>query len=444
MSFGKDDSHLNNIAGFGGGTFGQQASAASARPQRRGGKMPYWRNNFELSENPVQQDTFRILRGNYRQQFLDADGNLVEEPLSFVKFREHFHGSMQKGAICSGGPYYMDREKRQLCEGCTMYWEDYMEKQAKKNRGDTSKGPNRISMMDKYGFTVWDYAYYFEMPSTDSSGQLRINQRTGQPYTEWVKAFNPQDPQFTGRQWKQGDLRPWAVGKNWFDILQSWNIRVGLCCSSCGAMNSVVSRGWYCGNPQCRQLIFDPNHTTMSAEHQAEMTKRPYHCPHCGMRSLPHEEVQCQQCGQGRRSSIFDVDFYGFTQRTGANNQKTLVITGHSEPRAIQAPAEVLEKIKPLDLLKHFAPTPVDIQRKLWNIGGQAAPPPQQQQWAPPPMAPGAYPAAPTGPVAPPQPAYAPQPYAPQPTYAQPQPADPQDINAQLAAMSQSMGGNNK
>lgn len=441
MSFGKDDRHLDNIPGFGGATFGQQAAAASARPQRREGKTPYWRNNFDLSENPARQDVFRILRGSYRQQIVQ-EGTLVEEVFPFVIFREHYHGSLQKGAICSAGPFYLDRERRQPCEGCAIHWEDWEIRRDKKNRGDNSRGPNRISMTDKYGFSVWDYAYYFEMPQVDQSGQYRMNPRTNQPYTEWTKAANPQDPQFAGKKWKQGDLRPWAVGKTWKETLVNWNVSIGTCCVKCGARGSVQSRGWYCGNPQCRQLIFDPNNTTMPEEQQAEVTKQPYHCAHCGQRSLMHEEVFCAQCGQGQRASIFDVDLYGFRQRSGDGNQTQLIITGHSEPRAIQVTdPNVLKDIKPLDLLKHYAPTPVDVQRKLWNITGQATTP-STAQWAPPPSgvqpaAAGAYPIPTVNMYPQPPPGVAP------PTVGYPQPATG-DINAQLAALSQTLGGNNK
>lgn len=449
MSFGKDDNHLSNVPGFGsGGTFGQQAAVASTRPTRRGSKMPYWRNNFDLSENPAAPDRFRVLRGAYRQQILDADGNLMEDNFPFVILREHFHGSLQKGAICSAGPYYMDREKRQLCEGCTIFWEDYTERKAKKDRGDTSRGPNRISMMDKFAFTIWDYAYYFEMPQVDSnSGQFRMNPRTNQPYVDWVKARNPQDPQFAGRKWKEGDLRPWAIGKTWKDTLVNWNVSIGNSCVSCGGRDTVQSRGWFCGNPQCRQLIFDPNSTTMSAEQQAEVTRRSYQCPHCGQKALPHEEVACVNCAQGKRAAIFDVDLYGFRQRSGSGNQTQLVITGYSNPCVVQvADPEVLKSIKPMDLLKRFAPTPVEQQRTLWKLGSgtpaaaQAPPPPQQQQqpqWAPPPGAPGPAPAAPVyqQQQAPPAPA--------PPTQPVPQPVEPNDINAQLAALSNSFGEGN-
>lgn len=442
MAFGKDDSHLGSIAGYGAGTFGQQAHQAAQRPRRSRGSMPYWKNNFDLSENPATPDTFRLIKGQYKQQLVNVDGQLYEDILPFHAFREHFHGSSSKGAICSAGPFYLDREKRQPCEGCEMYWTDYQERQAKKARGDQTRGPNRISMMDKFAFSVWDYGIYFDMPQVDRNGQFRMNPKTNAPYTEWVKAYNFNDPQYQGRQWKQGDLRPWAIGKTWKDTLVNWTLTIGLSCSSCGGQNSVYSKGWYCGNPQCRQLIFDPNNTTLSPEQQLEVQRSPYQCPHCGQKLFPHEEVGCHSCANPTRASIFDVDLVGYRQRSGNGNQTNLIITQVIGPCPIRIQdPEVLKTVKALDLPKLYAPTPLDVQQKLWGITTSTAqqmnlPQPQgappQQQWAPPPA---------PGQVQPPPGHTQPQ-GAYQPPAAPQQSDDPNanDISAQLAALSRSFG----
>jgi hypothetical protein len=459
MAFGKDNAQLGAMGGgFGRSTFGQQAATAATRPKSSGRRAPYWRNGFDISENPALKDTFRLIRGDYVQVAVDLEGNMFQDSYPFVMWREHFHAASKRGAICSGGPYYMDRNKREACNGCEMYWDDYKERKAKEARGDKSKGPNRLSMTDKFTFSLWSYAYYFEMPQTDANGQFRMNPKTNQPYTEWVKALNPQDPQFTGRQWKQGHLCPWSIGKTWKDTLVGWNVTIGQCCNVCSGRDCVVSRGWYCGNPNCRQLIFDPNNTTLTQEQQDQLSKKPYTCQHCQQKMYPHEEVWCHACAaanggdgsMGKRASIFDVDLTGYRQRSGDGKQTNLIITSFSNPQPIQvADPEILKTIKPLDLLKQFAPTPPDEQARIWNLSPQAqtqqAPPPQAQtqQWAPPPGAPqgfvppgGQPPAAypnPQGYQGPPPVAQPAPPPAPQ----QPTPAavDPNDISAQLAAL---------
>jgi hypothetical protein len=476
MAFGKDDAHLPTIGGYGASTFGQQAGQAAQRGPRGGrGNSAYWRGSFDISENPGTPDTFRIIRGAYRQQLVNRENVLYEDTLPYFYFREHFHGATNKGAICSAGPYYMDRKQRQPCEGCEMHWEDYTERQAKKNRGDNTRGPNRISMTDKFAFTVWDYGVYFEMPDVDRNGQFRMNPHTNQPYTSWVKAYNVHDPQFAGRPWKLGDLRPWAVGKTWRDTLVNQSdFVIGNSCLSCGAQGSMYSRGWYCGNPQCRQLIFDPNNTTMSPDEQVAKRKNPFECRACGHTLFPHEEVGCRNCANGRRASIFDVDLVGFRQRSGDGNQTNLTIISFVGPCAlrIQDP-KVLETVKPLDLTKWYASTPVDKQREIWNIQHSTAgqmqlplqgmppsqlqpyppppnnmqqqayqPPAQPPQWAPPP--PQALPAQAYPPIAPPMAMPAPQMQVPTMGGAavfppRPPSASP-DWVAQLAEMNKRLG----
>lgn len=444
MAFGKDNNQLEQMGGgFGRSTFGQQAATATNRTKSTGRRAPYWRNGYDISENPARPDTFRVLRGGYEQVAVDSEGNLFKDTYPFVMWREHFHAASKRGAICSGGPFYMDRNKREPCNGCDIFWEDYGERQAKKGRGDNSKGPNRLSMTDKFSFTVWSYSYYFEMPQVDNrTGQFRINTKTSQPYTEWVKATNPQDPQFAGRAWKQGHLSPWSIGKTWKDTLVGWNVTIGQSCTICSGRDCVISRGWYCGNPNCRQLIFDPQNTTIPQEQQDQLTKQPFQCQHCQQKMYPHEEVWCQSCAHlngdgsvGKRSSIFDVDLTGYRQRTGDGNQTHLIITGFSNPQPIQvADPTVLKSIVPLDLLRQFAPTAPDEQARLWNImpaqPQQAPPPPQQQQWAPPPGAPQGF-VPPGG-----QPMYQGA-LPPTPPMQQPTPAaiDPDDISARLAAL---------
>ena len=357
------------------------------RPRRSGGKRPYWAGNFELSENPAAPDTIRILRGAYNQSTVDEDGNLQQVTLPYVYTREHYHGPLSKGALCSAGPYYMDRNKREPCHGCDIFWEDYEVREQKKLAGDNSKGPDRIGMSDKFAFSVWDYGIYFQMPQVGRDGQYRMNPKTNQPYTTWVKAANPQDPQFAGYPWKQGSLLPWSVYSTWKDLLVSFDHTVGMCCMSCCGRNTMVSRGWYCGNPQCRQFVFDQNNTTISQEQQQQLTKNKQRCNHCGQITFLHEDAACTQCGGTQRASIFDVDLTAYRLRTGRGNQSTLVIAAFSDPRPIQvADAETLAKIKPLDLLKRFAPTSLEEQAKLWRIGEPAAAAAPAGGYQPPPV----------------------------------------------------------
>lgn len=393
MSFGKDQQHTQNIPGYGAGSFAQKTATASRRGSRRGGE-PYWTGCFQLSEHTP--DTFRLLRGDYTQDVYDGEANTIyPDTLPYVLVVEHYHAATRRGAICTGGPAWRSRDLRRPCEGCEMYWSDVMERKAKKTRGDTSRGPNRLSAREQYAFSIWDYGLYFEIPQVDKQGQIRMNQKTNQPYTEWVKGSS-NDPRYQGRPWKQGHLLPWAMGVTYKDTLLQYNKVIRNSCTSCGNQNCVVSHGWFCRNPQCRQPIFDPNNTTLTPEQQDQITNFPHQCPHCGQKLYPEENISCTACQTPVRGSIFDVDIQAMRQGS-AGQQTFLNIMSYSNPRSIQvSDQEVLKNIKPLDLLKKFATTPIERQRSIWNLQSaqqpaqappQPAPqaPPGQPQWQPPP-----------------------------------------------------------
>ena len=437
MAFGKDDSHLASLP-TSGRSFGQQSAAASARPTRSSSKIPYWLDTFQLGENVMAPDTIRLIPGAYEQEFLDNPGESIVRCINpFVKIREHRHGATKRGAICSAGPFFRNKNKAQLCYGCIMYWEDWKEREAKKSRGDKSRGPNRMSMYDRYIFNVWDYGCYFDMPQVDGNGQFRMNPKTNQPYTRWEKAINVNDPKYQGRAWKMGHLSPWSISQTYQDTLVGYSEVVGATCGSCGG--SIISKGWFCGNPNCGQFIFDQMTTTLSPEQQAKIRHQDYTCPHCGQLGPTREEIQCTSCQQPRRTSIFDVDLVGYRQVSGDNNKANLIIMSFSPPRPIQVQdPEVLKTIKPMDLLKRFAPTSPADQARIWNLtevpGQQQAQPPQQQPWQSPPAAMGQpipyqQPIPATG-----YPQYAQQ--APMPPQPVPQPASQQQNGfAQLAGL---------
>lgn len=434
MSFGKDQSHLANIPPH-GGNYIQRAKTHARRPQRSGsgGKMPYWKDGFRPSL--VYPSLGRLIPGAYRQQVTHDGETVTEEEFTYVKYREHVSKSSgtPRGGICSGGALFANKQKAQPCNGCDWYWEDYRERQAKKARGDKTRGPHRMSCRDQYAYTWFDYAPYWQVPDTDANGNLRMNPNTNEPYTHW-ETGNINDPKFQGKQWKQGHLMSWSLGQTYQDVLIMQAKIIGGHCQVCGQMNCLTTLMKVCGNPQCGQFIYDPSNTTLTTEQQNKIDYDPYTCPQCQQTSYVGEVIECVHCTpQGLtpvRASIFDVDMQ--VQAVGNPGSQTfLQVLATSGPRPIQvADSKVLEAIKPLDLLQKFAPTPLEMQRQIWNI--QVANPPgigQQSMGQPPmPMTPG-MPAPtmqqlqqpiPTGVIMPPQVPMQYQPQQPQPM-AQPQ-----------------------
>lgn len=453
MSFGKDEGHLANIPPH-GGNFIQRAKNHAKRPARTGGgsgRMPHWKDGFKPSL--VYPSLGRLVPGAYKQQVTHDGETVVEETFTYVKWREHVSKSSgsPRSAICSGGPLFASKQKALPCEGCTVYWEDYRERQAKKARGDKTRGPNRMSCRDQYSYTWFDYAPYWKMPDIDrQTGQPRMNPNTNEPYYHW-ETGSVNDPKFAGKEWKQGHLLSWSMGSTYQDVLIMQAKQIGQHCNTCKGMNCVTTLMKICGNPQCGQFIYDPNNTTLTTEQQNAIDYDRYTCPQCQQTNYVDEVIECRNCTpQGhtpQRASIFDVDLQ--VQAVGNPGSQTflqILTTSQPRPLQIQDP-KVLESVKPLDLLKKFAPTPIERQRQIWNIQVRNAPIVGQQPGQPPmPMAPGFAPQPmaqpvqqpmPTSVVSPPQvPMQAPmqqQPPMQQPVQPQMQPAPVQGAYPQQA-----------
>lgn len=432
MAFGKDQGHLPNIPGY-GGNFIQKAKTQARRPQRTGrGNVFYWRDTYKPPE--YTPDIIRLIPSEYTVQVTHDGETVIEETLPYFPFREHHNG--KRGCVCNGGPLWASKDHAQPCPACTIFWEDVNERKAKKARGDTTKGPNRMSCRDQFAFNVWDYGLYFEMPEFDSNGQMRVSQKTGKPYTHWEKG-NPNDPKYAGKPWKQGHLMAWPMAQTYKDTFIEWAKKVGGSCKGCGSMDSIRTVMKICGNPQCGQYIYDPNNCTLSNEQREQIDYYPYTCTHCKQTNYVSEVIECSRCQSPVRATIFDVDFQ--IQRLGTAGQQTfLQIFSHSEPRPIQvADPEVLKTIKPLDLVKKFAPHPPEVQAKIFNI--QFAP---QPQGAAPMMAPPMTPPMMAPPQVPPSQYQQPQPQYPPQQYQQPQVTPPQipPMQGALGAAPQAAG----
>lgn len=392
MSFGKDESHLGNIPPY-GGNYIQRAKSHAKRPVRSGGgggRMPHWKDGFKPSL--VYPSLGRLIPGAYPQQVTHDGETVVEETFTYVKWREHVSKSSgsPRSAICSGGALFANKKSALPCEGCVTWWEDVRERKAKSARGDKTRGPNRMSCRDQYSYTWFDYAPYWKMPDIDKqTGQPRLNPNTNEPYYHW-ETGSVNDPKFAGKEWKQGHLLSWSMGSTYQDVLIMQAKQIGMHCNTCKGMGCIATLMKICGNPQCGQFIYDPNNTTLTIEQQNTIDYDKYSCPQCQQSNYVDEVIECANCTpQGHtptRASIFDVDLQ--VQAAGNPGSQTfLQVLTTSQPRALQiADPKVLESVKPLDLLKKFAPTSLERQRQTWNIQVRAATPDVVQQPGQPPM----------------------------------------------------------
>lgn len=381
-SFGKDPRGNENIVPFGGGTMAQRdahrkAAQSEARKKKSSGNAPYWKDAFRLPTNSSR--IVRFIMGSYDNYYPGEDGTSVDkQTLEYYIYSEHFHGATKRGAICSAGPMYHNRNLREPCLGCNLFWEDAQARGEKKRMGDKSRGPNRMSRHDVYAFNVWDYGLWINVPRMDAQGRPATNS-SGQPYCEWTMA-DANDPRQYQYQSKYGHLIAWPMNEMHKDALFSYMERtITQDCATCGSQGTIVVASVVCAH--CGNVVYDPANTTLTKEERDKIITNPYHCPACGGSHHPQEVLSCRVCEQHnqnpqlthhlvpRRATIFDVDLELTAVSAGDGKLTTLQILNRSNPRPIQvADPAVLESIKPLDLASKYRPTSLEKQSELWGI----------------------------------------------------------------------------
>lgn len=362
MAFGKDNKNLGSVAAY-GGTARQQAANAGRRRKRgsSGGTRPYWIDTFRPSLTAA--DSVRLIPGEYKVTRVDENNAAYEEMIDWYEYREHFHGGLMKGGICSGGPYFFDRKLREDCHGCEIFW----------NTPKAAKGQRKIiSMTDKFAFRVIDFGTFHNVPQTDDKGQYKLNPETQQPYMNWAKCTGLG---CTGCQVAQenkvGHIQPWPMSKTHFQSLNGYSDSIGACCTTCCGRGVISACMWQCGNHDCGDLIFDMSQTTATQDQIDDIVNAPYTCATCQVTGYPEEVIECSNCtpqgAEPNRASIFDVDMQIKAQKTGDGDTTALLVLATSDPKPLDTQFEEMLQYAP-DLAKRFAPTPLEEQARIWNI----------------------------------------------------------------------------
>lgn len=376
MAYGKDPANLKKIVPY-GGTVSQQMGNATRRPSKPrrsgGGGAPYWANQFRPSESIP--DTIRLIPGSYAVMRVDEDtGEIYTETLPWYEYVEHYYNAVKMGGICSAGPFRMLRSKRDACYGCDMFWEDFSER---KRTG--ARTPNRISMREMYVFNVIDMGVFYKTEQLDKSGNPKVNGKTGEPFWEWKKLLNPNDPHAIGKETRKGKLMTWAMGQAHFNSLKGYADHISQHCATCGArgddpMNPpIVTHAWQCSNEDCGVPVIRLSDTQLGPQQIGEVVSTPHNCRACGQTNFL-EEVKvcgpgCGAPGQGYepvRATIFDVDMQVKRQKSSDGNQTQLIVLATSNPKPVDPAFDDLVK-KVIDLPARYSPTSLEDQSQLWN-----------------------------------------------------------------------------
>lgn len=360
MAFGKNPNLLTGVAPFGGNA-AQKAHSALNKPKYATGKrIPYFADGY--SPTKAGTDVVRLVPGQYRVARVSKEGTAYEEEVPWFEFIEHYSNTHKRGVICSAGAFRMDRNKRELCYGCEIFWEDYSERKriAQEKGVKRVDNPKRVSMSEKFVFTTIDMGMFYKKDRVNEHGQFDMNPKTNQPYYDWTKLRNPQDPAAYGKETKQGRLQSWTMSKTWFKTLNAYADAIGQSCVGCGNKDCLSWVVWQCGNPECGMPLIRSNACTYTDEQLQEITRQPCMCPHCGIVSYMEEVVQCKHCVNAQRAGIFDVDLEISQSKDPRDNSAILVISGWSQPRAVDPAYSQL--YKPLDLPTRFKPHTLEEQ----------------------------------------------------------------------------------
>jgi hypothetical protein len=390
MAFGKNPEVRKSVASF------RQATAAASKPVgkrgRGGGGVPYYVDMYHPQLGVP--DIIRLVPGEYLQDQVVGEGEniRVEQALStFVKFVEHFDGARQKGANCSAGALANFKDLRQPCFGCDIYWET-----AQKNESTGRWESTRMGRQNKYAFSVYDYGVYHKLEQYDrTTGQVKINNKTQQPFFNWVKCIGQGcDACRAQKETKAGYMTHWPINYTQLQVLRTVESEIGRSCVTCGSVDSVISRAWLC--PACGECAVDMFSTELKKDELLQLTDNPVQCTYCKEVGLLTELYECGVCkaagNSGVRATLFDVDLKVMLIEGG--NGKSLQVMGWSPPGAV-AP-QFAGEVKPVDLIGRYAPHTLEFQAKQFGVtmapktNQTAAPqqPQHMQQQAPPPQQP--------------------------------------------------------
>ena len=398
MSFGKDPRDAAGIAPFGSGTMSQRDKvrknqAAQNRASRSSGNSAYWQDQFKLPTDHPRLGRFVL--GEYTQPDISDDGSVQMSTVEYVVFREHYNAANKRGAICSAGPYYDAKNKAEPCIGCQVFWEDVRTRREKKNRGDQSRGPSRMSSRPMYAINWSDSGLWLKLPRIGANGAPVLKQGTQDPYLDWEpvqSADAANDPRRGQYENMVGRLIAWPMSVTHKDTLFDYvDQTVANDCATCGTRGSIRCVSKVCSNPKCQHQVYDPQNSTLTPQQCEDLESKLYTCPACAQIGLIKELVACPVCQQHnlqpRRATLFDVWFSLKAVKSGDGQQTNLQILDRSNPCPFPGMPG------PLNLLEKYTPTSIEKQAELWGIplitgDGQSAIPPltapvQQQAPAP-------------------------------------------------------------
>lgn len=374
MAYGKNPQGLSNVGSFRQTSHTWNASRNEKKSRTGGGKTPSWVNEYRPPTDDV--DVIRVIQGNYTVEDVNPQGELVKvSGLTFWPYIEHFDSrpGQRKRCVCSAGPYSNDRNRKQPCHGCDLFWSSM-----KVNPATGKKEKGFMGKRDMVAFTILDYNTYHKVEQMEwDTGRVKLNEATGQPYYSWVRCGKNSegrgvcDPCDGNKEAKQGHRLHWAMGSDHYNTLLSKDEDVGKCCVTCGGRDTIRNEAWLC--TQCGEAIID-DRTRLTKKEIDDIVYKPVRCRQCQHDGFLTELISCVNCTpmgredrQPKRATIFDVDLkLRRNEPSDGSNRTTLDIVGFADPRPIDK--RFVDIAKPEELNRIYSATTLDIQARLFKI----------------------------------------------------------------------------
>jgi predicted RNA-binding Zn-ribbon protein involved in translation (DUF1610 family) len=337
------------------------------RTQRRGGGgggAPTFIDQFKPDLDTP--DIIRIIAGDYEVKTVAGDGTIEIDRTPYFPFGEHYHATLERSCVCSAGPNYGAKDKRDPCYACDMFWQGM----TTGTDGKKKRGP--MSRRDMVSFTVVHFYPYHKVEQVDrQTGQVRINDRTKEPYFSWWRCEGGKNCQFCMAQ-KEKRLAQrlhWDLGTNHFSTLWEYEKEIGKGCVTCGGRSTIEWDAYVCR--ECGEAKVVREETGLKLKEIDEIFTKPNKCSACGFEGFLSELISCSNCTpmghEPVRATLFDVDLHVRRNQTDAkSNATTLMVTQWSDPRPVDK--NFTDLAKPMDLSKIFAPTPLDKQAAIFNL----------------------------------------------------------------------------
>jgi len=369
MAFGKDRRQLY------AGNDRQRARRSTKTPKRSGGGGFYG----DMYKPPTHgnPDIIRLHAGDFKVPLVDEDkgeliiddvGQIVQVSQSYLKYVEHYHGGKKRSSTCSAGPLGEFKGKGEPCLACDWFWWEWRQRQA--NKSDHPKAMSRRTM---WGFSVLVLAPHHKVEQTDNEGNVRMNDKTNQPYYNWEKCTGRGCQNCAaGKETKQGHRQPWSMGKTHFNTLFDYTSVLGKHCRVCSQQDCIEDLAWICSNPECGEAVIDLGTSQLTDEQVETMTLDPVTCPTCRVEGFLRDVYSCRNCSttgrEGERATLFDFDLYVKRVEDPSPDTKatSLQIIRAVGPKPIDSMYGD-EMRKALDLTRIFAPTALERQLSMFG-----------------------------------------------------------------------------